>query len=952
MQAGLRQFRECLHRQCGRVESDEELLTAFLARREEAAFAALVRRHGPMVLAVCRRVLGHPQDAEDTFQAVFLILACSAASLRDRTALASWLHGVAYRTAMQAKRAAARRRKYESQKRSPAAADPPQELLWREVRIILDEEINRLPEAYRGVFVLCCLECLSHKEAGRRLGLKERTVCSRLASARQRLSQRLARRGVELSALLAATALTTEAHSALPAELVRQTAQAATSGQSLFSPALAALVKAGPPLLAGKGKVASLVLLAAGLLAGIGLWAGAGHVLQPVTPPAARASDRQQPAQPQPEDAKTVTIQGRVLGTDGRPKVGAKLLLLSQKEKITSLGMSAADGRFTAAVPRKTTESWGHYLVAQSDGAGLDFLDLYQLKVQRPVELRLVKDHAVRGRVVNTEGKPIRGVHVVAERIEVYLQGSLDTFLAAYVKMLAGGAGTGQEKQLWSQGAGVLFAATTNADGRFTLHGLGAERTVVLRLSGAGIATTSLWVANRAGFDPQPINQAHLETISKNHRNWRWSVLHGPAVSVVAQPEKVIHGTVKDADTGKGQPGILVRLTEDSDELVQHPPEARTDARGRYEIHGVRKTKKYLVSVDCNPDTGTMASQVWATDTAGYQPVPADIQIKKGVIVTGKLLDATSAKPVRGEVMAAVLRGNPFVKDYPHFSDRGFLPFDSFCHTDADGVYRVVTIPGPMLLMAKTEGKTRVQYKSTGPDAKYPQYFDNGGFLGHDFMAPLQGLVNKVVEIKPGAAVVKQDIVLHRANVLADVRVTDAEGRALAGVWAASGPDSWTPYGPLEEPACTVHGEAARKPQLLVLYQPDRKLASSVTIKGDRKQTLVVKLGPAGTIKGRLLDAAGKALAGIVVDLHYVDAPADSVHKEGHYGKQIVSDSSGHFIFDAVIPDLKFELTFRRGVRKLEPTAQPAGGAYQVKPGAALDAGTVKLRQAAGKERE
>src|SRR5207245_6558588 len=142
-----------------------------------------------------------------------------------------------------------------------------------------------------------------------------------------------------------------------------------------------------------------------------------------------------------------------------------------------------------------------------------------------------------------------------------------------------------------------------------------------------------------------------------------------PDVRVVAQPEKVSRGVVTDADTGKGQPGVVVRLMRDSDELVHFPPQARTDALGRYEIHGVRKTNRYLVAIDCNPDTGYMASQVWADDTIAHQAVPADLKVKKGVVLTGKLIDGGSGAAIRGYVMAAVLSGNPFGSGYPRFSE-------------------------------------------------------------------------------------------------------------------------------------------------------------------------------------------------------------------------------------------------------------------------------------------
>src|SRR5437762_8494235 len=148
---------------------DHQLLDAFTTRRDQAAFAALVGRHGSMVLRTCRRVLGHEQDAEDAFQATFLVLARNSGTIRHRQALAGWLHGVAYRTAMKAKRSAARRRNHEAglPAVAPQATASP---TWDDVQAVLDEEVQRLPAWFRQAFVLCALEGKSGPEATLELG--------------------------------------------------------------------------------------------------------------------------------------------------------------------------------------------------------------------------------------------------------------------------------------------------------------------------------------------------------------------------------------------------------------------------------------------------------------------------------------------------------------------------------------------------------------------------------------------------------------------------------------------------------------------------------------------------------------------------------------------------------------------------------------------------------------
>src|SRR5262245_50811545 len=198
--------------------SDGQLLDQFVTRRGEAAedaFAVLVQRHGPMVLGTCRRILNNAHEAEDAFQATFLVLARKAATIARRETLAAWLYGVALRTARDARSRLLRRKAREERVSGRESIDAHDGQLDDELRTILDEELARLPERLRIAVLLCELEGLSRQEAAARLKIPEGTLSSRLARAKGVLRDRLARRGLAVSTVVLTAALAEEARAAV-----------------------------------------------------------------------------------------------------------------------------------------------------------------------------------------------------------------------------------------------------------------------------------------------------------------------------------------------------------------------------------------------------------------------------------------------------------------------------------------------------------------------------------------------------------------------------------------------------------------------------------------------------------------------------------------------------------------------------------------------------------------
>jgi RNA polymerase sigma factor (sigma-70 family) len=287
--------------------TDGQLLAAFIDQKEEVAFEALVRRHGPMVFGVCRRLLHNDHDAEDAFQATFLVLARKAASVRPRERVASWLHGVALRTARKARATTAKLRAREKQ--VPALPEPavvPQDP-WRDLQPLLDQELNALPEYYRLAILLCDLEGKTLKEAAQQLGWPQGTLAGRLTRGRKLLARRLASRGVTLSAgSLAAILTQNEVSAAMPPSLLISTGKTAAmiaAGQATSAgvvPAKVAALAEGvlKTMLVTRLKIVTVVLLV--LTA-----AGAGGLLSrtPAAEPGNDAVSIQQKEPPRAPDS-------------------------------------------------------------------------------------------------------------------------------------------------------------------------------------------------------------------------------------------------------------------------------------------------------------------------------------------------------------------------------------------------------------------------------------------------------------------------------------------------------------------------------------------------------------------------------------------------------------------------------------------------------------------------
>ncbi len=576
---------------------DGPLLDRFLNRGEEEAFAALVRRHGPMVLGVCRRVLRDAHAAEDAFQATFLVLVRKARTLDRRGSVAGWLYAVAYHVALKARAEAARRRRRERQAPAPHEASAPPEI-WADLQPVLDEELNRLPEAYRAAVVLCYLQGKTNSEAARLLGWPVGTVKGRLARARAILRARLTRRGVTLAAAAPTVAL--------PGALVHATVRAAVPAPGTVAAASTSVVAlaegAMQTMCVPKFKLTAALLLVAGLVTlavGTGTRealaqrrpdASAGKAGAPATPPKdmpVKPSRAGKPAAGQPQ-GQELTVNGRVLGQDKKGLAGATVTVVAVSARSGgpphTLGQARTDRDGSFRLKGKSPAGpYAAAILATARGYGLGWQP-WPPAAPVKVEIELRPEVPLRIRLIDLQGQPAAGVKVHVTRLggrsaSAVHSYSLDlgqavwgreeddfddppggtTRLDSYFVELTNGSAT---MALWKWVAdgretrdGLVFpqvpqdlpgwpaVGTTDAQGRAVVNGIAADQAVGLQIRDDRFALQGVDVPPR---DPQK-----------------------PAeITRVLAPVRVLEGTVTDAATGKPLPHARVKVYPPNNERV------------------------------------------------------------------------------------------------------------------------------------------------------------------------------------------------------------------------------------------------------------------------------------------------------------------------------------------------------------------------------------------------
>jgi RNA polymerase sigma factor (sigma-70 family) len=926
-------------------ESDGDLLDRCRTGADPAAFEAIVRRHGNRVLGACRKVLSDPADIDDVFQATFLTLLRNPRAVRKAASLGAWLYGVAHRIAVRARDTAHRRRGLLKKAARPVDADGP-DLSWKEACTVLHSELDRLPDTLRLPLVLCYLDGLSRDEAAAQLGWSLNEVRGRLERGRDRLRKRLEKRGIALSAGLLAVVAGNSVTAGGPPTRFIEIALRVLAGRP--SVAAAALASGVSPVMANTLKTVSAVVLAAGVLLGVGMQrpdaiAGPkpGDAKSTSTPVAGPAT----PAAP-PE------FGGQVLDPDGKPVKGAKVYFLyytPNARPIPERAVTDADGRFHITMklgeldPTYQSEPWNSGSVfATAAGFGCGWVAVGKQPDQ--LAIRLSKDDKpLAGRAVNLEGKPLVGVTVRVTELMGPREGKDLSKLVADLKTQKSGYGVLNEQTIGFQGSwigrdlGTLFpATTTDSDGRFRIPGVGADRIATIRFESPGVEGRVLRVLTR---EAEAVTVPEWNGTRGTAPDQPMMTFVGNDFTYALAPGRTVTGVVTDKATGKPlADAVLVSERVAGNPISgRHEFRALADKDGRFAMHGLPLGQGNVLRA------GPAAGQPFLMQyrdvpvPAGTNPAPLDFALTRGVELTVKVTDAATKTPVPGWIEYFTYPDNPTYVAIKRFA----APDRQDIGSEAGG-FRMVVPAGPGLIAfrARAESYPVAIGADQFKDRMRQAFINTVPGLCH----PASFTVLAPVDPKLGDQTASVDIVLDAGKSVTG-KVLDPDGKPLTGALARGLKSAPLVFGvwdnqPLQTAEFKAVAVDAKRPRSLVFLHPEKKLGGTVRMTGEEKGPIEVKLRPWATVTGRLVDAEGRPQANIRLGFVMSLDDTDPAGVGDLPDREMKTDAAGRFSIGGFVPGLRYNLTAIDSSRVLADVTRGT----QFKEGEVKDVGDVVLK--------
>ncbi len=844
--------------------SDTQLLAQFAGLRDETAFAALMARHGPMVMTVCRGVLRDSLDAEDAFQATFIVLARKAGSTWAEGQLGGWLHRVAYRVAIRAKIGAARRRTHERQAAEVAAMEISLRDFDDEIQPALHEELARLPAKLRLPIVLCYLEGLTHAQAALQLRCGEATVRRRLVGARDRLRSRLLRRGFAPAASAAMLSTARDA-AAVPPAVAEATLGAAVrvaAGEAIAAVAgtrLAVLSRAGRTMVTEGWKTKAYAALAVAALAGAGAGIGAlgrkdagGSTrveIEPVARPQAE-NPRQAQSPPRESSLQKHAIHGMVFGPDGKPLAGATVFWVGRpamssslvampkgfqekpedRPKMLAVATTDSTGRFELTAEFAGDRIPGRMVIVKAKGAGLSGRAFFSDTVREGagnderLTFRLRQPVTIAGRLLTPAGAPAKGVKVVLES----LSDSKNALESERVEQWDGKDGDSRP-DFWPE------SWTTNADGRFQIEGVVPEKMFAgLQFRHPDFADDELIVSTGLPVVHQ-MREFHVKPVDARFTH-------------ALEPARPVTGFVTDKETGRPLAGVLVEMIPSR--MTPHlggemRVSVKTDASGRYRAAG-RAGDNFWVTACPDPASGYLPLQMQNNKwPVGAKVLNVDLALPKGRIVRGRVVDGKQGTPVAG---ASVI-----YQPGPNSSlDRGDYDFDNSTVTGANGSFALTALPGEGLLAVE------------GPTPDYIRVAVTGPRTDHSIARPHGFTWIDVPEAKDNEALdaritLRKGVKLEALLVGPDRAPVDM-AMCWCEEWLASQLENWVSPGPLPDGRFKLDGADPERTYRVFFVHSKRRLGARAELKFDPKGPIIVPLQPTATARGIVVDEKGRPL--------------------------------------------------------------------------------------------